>query len=120
MQRSPAVEIASTAISTGRNESASGSISHESNATAGIRKTATWALDASAISAASLMFPRARDHHGTPVLGGVADDRDDHGGDEELREPDVRRELVDRPDEDLCDQRGNGGCGTEDEQGRSQ
>ena len=37
----------------------SGSISQESSATAGIRKTATWALDASAISAASLMLPRA-------------------------------------------------------------
>jgi hypothetical protein len=39
--------------STCRKESASGSISHESSATAGMRKTATWALEESAISAAS-------------------------------------------------------------------
>ena len=45
-------------ISTSRNESESGSISHEISATAGMRNTATWALDASAISAASLIFPR--------------------------------------------------------------
>ena len=42
----------------GGSESASGSISHESSATAGIRKTATCAADESAISAASLILPR--------------------------------------------------------------
>ena len=46
-------------ISTTRNESASGSISHEIKATAGMRKTATCALEASAISAAIVIFPRA-------------------------------------------------------------
>ena len=49
---------ATAAISTGRKASDSGSIAHEMIATAGMRNTATWAPDARAISAASLMFPR--------------------------------------------------------------
>ena len=47
-----------TAISTCRNESASGLIAHASTATAGIRKTATCALEESAISVASFTLPR--------------------------------------------------------------
>ena len=77
---------ARAASSTGRNESANGLIRSASSATAGIRKTATCALEASAISAASLIFPRRGDDDGAAVLGGVADDRDDHRGDEELRQ----------------------------------
>ena len=73
--------------SIGRNESDRGSISSESSATAGMRNTATCALDASAISAASLMLPRCGDHDGAAVLGRVADDRDDDSRDEEVAEP---------------------------------
>ncbi len=50
---------ASAASSICLNESASGSIAQERIATAGTRNTATCALDESAISAASLIFPRA-------------------------------------------------------------
>ena len=48
----------SAAISTGGIDSASGSMSHERRATAGMRKTATCAADASAISPASAILPR--------------------------------------------------------------
>ncbi len=44
--------------STTRKPSARGSINQESSTTAGIRNTATCAADASAISAASVIFPR--------------------------------------------------------------
>ncbi len=56
--RTTTSEITRAAISTLRKPSANGSISHESSTTAGIRKTATWAEDDSAISAASLILPR--------------------------------------------------------------
>ena len=39
------------------------------------------------------------------VLGGVPDDRDHHRGEEELADAGVVRERVDRPDEDLGDER---------------
>ena len=57
-QRGERRRPASAKISTCRNERASGSISHERSATAGMRKTATCAPDARAISAASLILPR--------------------------------------------------------------
>ena len=53
-----ASEITSAAISTLRKPRASGSISHESSTTAGIRNIATCADEESAISAASLILPR--------------------------------------------------------------
>ena len=38
-----------------------------------------------------LDLPAARHHHRAAVLGGVADDRDDHGRDEEVGEPELAR-----------------------------
>ena len=49
-----------------------------------MRKTATWALDASAISAARADLASRGDHDRAAVLGRVPDDGDDHGGDEEI------------------------------------
>ena len=72
-----------------------------------MRNTATWAPDESAISAASLHLAAVRDDDRPAVLGGVADDRHDHGGDEEVREVRLLRERLDRADEDLRDQRGD-------------
>ena len=46
-----------------------------------------------------LVARREVDRH--PVLGGVADDRDDDDADEERRQPDRLRRLGDRADEDL-------------------
>ena len=43
------------------------------------------------------------------MLGGVADDRDDHCGDEELRQARLVGEDVERADEDLRDERGDDG-----------
>ena len=81
-------------------------MSHESSATAGMRKTATCAADESAISRRERDLPPVRDDHGAAVLGRVADDRDDHGGDEELAEADLLGEHLERADEDLGDERG--------------
>ena len=82
-------------------------MSHERSATAGIRKTATCAAEARAISAASAIFPRASDEDGAAMLRGIPDDRDDDCGDEELRETDLVREHLERADEDLGDERGH-------------
>ena len=46
-----------------------------------------------------LVLPREVDRH--PVLGGVADDRHDDDRDEERRQADALRRLLDRADEDL-------------------
>ena len=100
-------DVPSAAISTGLKAKASGSIAHESNATAGIRKTATWAPDESAISAAEPHLAAVRDDDRPAVLGRVADDRHDHGGDEEVGQVRLLRECLDRADEDLRDQRGD-------------
>ena len=56
--RRSTTEPARAPISTGRKLRDSGSMSHESSATAGMRKTATCAAEASAISAARAIFPR--------------------------------------------------------------
>ena len=84
-------------------------MSSASQATAGIRNTATCAAEASAISAASLTLPAARHDDGAAVLGGVPDDRDDHGRDEELGETDLLGEHLERADEDLGNERGDDG-----------
>ena len=53
------------------------------------------------------------------MLGGVAHDRHDHDGDEELAQADRRREGVQRMDEDLAHPRGRAGrCGQGDERSR--
>ena len=79
-----------------------------------MRNTATWAPDESAISAARLDLAAVRDDDRAAVLGRVADDRHDHGGDEEVREVRLLRECLDRSDEDLGDQRGDHGRGSKD------
>ena len=43
------------------------------------------------------------------MLGRVADDRDDHGSDEEVRQADLVGERLERADEDLGDERGDDG-----------
>ncbi len=48
----------------------------------------------------------ARDHDRAAVLGGVADDRDDHDGDEEVAEADGLAEVLQRADEHLRDEGG--------------
>ena len=45
------------------------------------------------------------DHDGAAVLGGVADDRHDHRGDEEVGEPRLLGEHLEQADEDLRHQR---------------
>ena len=50
-----------------------------------------------------------RDDDRAAVLGGVADDRDDDRGDEELAEPRLLGEDLERADEDLRDERGRRG-----------
>ena len=102
-----AVAPASAKISTCRNERASGSISHERSATAGMRKTATCAPEARAISAASLILPRYGDDDGAAVLGRVADDGHDHRGDEEVAQVRLLGERLERADEDLGHERGD-------------
>jgi hypothetical protein len=47
------------------------------------------------------------------VLRRVADDRDDHGRDEELAQAHVLGELVHRADEDLGHERRHDGCRAE-------
>ena len=94
-----------TAISTCRNESASGLIAHERSVTAGIRKTATCALEESAISVASFTWPRVRRPRRPAVLRGVADDGDDHRRDEEVAQVELLGEDLERADEDLGDER---------------
>ena len=54
-------------------------------------------------------LPAVRDDDRPAVLGRVPDDRDDDGGDEELREPGLLREHLERADEDLGDERGRDG-----------
>ncbi len=49
------------------------------------------------------------DDHGTPVLRRVPDDGDDHRGDEEVRQPDLLGERLERADEDLGDERRHDG-----------
>ena len=78
----------------------------ERSATAGIRKTATWALEESAISVASLTWPRCETIDRAAVLRGVADDGDDHRCDEEVAQVQLLGEDLDRADEDLGDERG--------------
>ena len=70
-----------------------------------MRKTATCAADASAISPASAIFPRYATIDGAPVLGRVPDDRDDDRRDEELAEAHLLGEHLERADEDLRDER---------------
>ena len=43
------------------------------------------------------------------MLGSVPDDRDDHSGDEEVRQPDLVGERLERADEDLGDECGHDG-----------
>jgi len=43
---------------------------------------------------------------GIAVLGSIADDRDDHRGDEELAEADLLGEHLERSDQDLGDESG--------------
>jgi len=57
-----------------------------------------------------------RDDHRATVLGGVSDDRDDHRRDEEVRQPDLLGELLERADEDLRDQRRDDRSRAEDEE----
>ncbi len=80
-------------------------MSHERSATAGMRNTATCAADASAISRGERDLAAVGDDDGPAVLRRVPDDRDDHGRDEELAEPDLVGEDLDRADEDLGDER---------------
>ena len=84
----------------------SGSISHESSATAGIRKTATCAAEASAISAASAIFPR----EATTIAARRARRRCRRSRRSPRRRrtrdsPTVSRERLERADEDLGDER---------------
>ena len=100
-----AVLPASAAISTCLNERASGSISQERSVTAGMRKTATCAPEARAISAASLILPRYGDDDRAAVLGRVADDGHDHRGDEEVAQVRLLGERLESPHEDLRHER---------------
>ena len=85
------------ASSSGRNAKGSaGRTRSESSITAGATRSATCALEEIAISVASRILPPSRDHDRPAVLGGIADDRDDHHGDEELREADGLREPDER------------------------
>ena len=95
---------ATAAISTGRNASESGSIAHEMMATAGMRNTATWALGRESYLGRELDVAATRDDDRSAVLGRVADDRDDDGGDEELAHPGGLGEHLERADEDLGDE----------------
>ena len=61
-------------------------------------------------------LPAGGDDDGAAVLGGVADDRDDHGRDEELGDADLLGEDLERADEDLGDERGDDRRDAEDEQ----
>ena len=87
------------AISTGRKASGSPRPTRpESSAITGATKTATCDDDEIAISAASPALPAARGHDRAAVLGRVPDERDDHRGDEELRQPErARRSSVIEP-----------------------
>ena len=51
-------------------------------------------------------LPAMGDDDGSAVLGGVSDDRDDDRRDEELAQPDLLGEHLERADEDLGDERG--------------
>jgi hypothetical protein len=67
--------------------------------------------------AGELHLAGPRDHDRAAVLGGVADDRDDHRGDEELTRSDRVCERVERVHEDLADDRGQRGCRAERHEG---
>ena len=63
-----------------------------------------------------LDLPAGCDDDGAAVLGRVADDRDDHRGDEELRQADLVGEDLERADEDLRHERGHDGRAGEDDE----
>ena len=63
-----------------------------------------------------LDLPAGGNDNGPAVLGGVADDGNDNGGDEELGEAHLVREGLDRPDEGLGDERRHDrGCAEDDQ-----
>jgi hypothetical protein len=74
-------------------------MNQERSATAGITKTATCAAEETAVG----------DDDRAPVLRCVADDRDDHRRDEEVREPGSLGEGLERAHENLRDERGQDG-----------
>ena len=53
-----------------------------------------------------LDLPALGDDHRAAVLGGVADHRHDHGSDEEVGQPGLVGEVLERADENLRDERG--------------
>ena len=109
-------EPASAAISTGRKLSESGSMSQESSATAGMRKTATCAADDERdLPGQRDLAARGHDDRAA-VLRRVSDDRDDNGRDEEVAQPDLLREGLERADEDLGDERRHDGRRREHEE----
>ena len=78
----------------------------ETSATTGATNSATCIDDVIAISVARSRVAALRDHDRAAVLGGVADDRDDHDGDEELVRPTAVPNACSECDEDLRDERG--------------
>ncbi len=80
-------------------------MSHERSATAGMRKTATCAADASAISPASAIFPRYATTTAPPCSAAFPTIATIDRRDEELAEPHLLGEHLERADEDLRDER---------------
>ena len=113
-----ASETASAAISTWRKPSASGSISHESSDDRGDQEHRHLGRRRERDLGGELDLAAIGDDHGAAVLGGIPDDRDDHGSDEEVRQPDLLGERLERADEDLGDERRHDGRDAEhDERG---
>ena len=75
---------------------------NESSTSTGATNNPIWALDPIAmLTARSILFLTATDDRDV-VLRGVADDRDDERADEELRQPDRLRRVLDRAGEQLA------------------
>ena len=112
--RRRAADAPSAAISTGLKESASGSIAHERSATAGMRKTATWAPEESAISAARSTLPRCATTTAPPCSAALPTIATITAATKKSREVRLLGEGLDRADEDLGDQRGDHGRDSKD------
>ena len=74
---------------------------NEAMTSTGATNSAIWRREPIAMLTARSILSLQRDQHRDPVLGGVADDRDDDHPDEELAEADRLGGLGDRADQDL-------------------
>ena len=97
---------AMTAISTCRNESASGWISHERSVDRGDQEDGDLGARGERDLGRQLHAAAAGDDDRPAVLRRVADDGDDHRCDEEVAQVELLCEDLDRADEDLGDERG--------------